>query len=248
VEAREEIVENLTFSLGFGLTYARSRFVPSEEDFEDTFILQVSPAVVWNTSSNVIDPDDGFRLEGRLDIADFFERYIRVQTSFSHYLRLRRHFVLASHLRLGFGIPGISTYIDPGVRSDEALVLPPTERFQLGGVAGLRGFPDSSLGPLDENGVPTFGDVVMSGTLELRFPILPDFGPGPIRGAYFVEAGQLTTGFSDVELDAFRYTTGIGVRWVAVGLVPVHFDYGLVLDRRPGEAIGGLQFNVGYPF
>jgi outer membrane protein assembly factor BamA len=43
-------------------------------------------------------------------------------------------------------------------------------------------------------------------------------------------------------------STGVGVRWLIAGILPLLLDYGTVLNRRPGEGFGRLHFNIGYTF
>ena len=254
-----ENVEGLSLELGTSLEYVQTRQVPAEENFTDALIFRVSPAVILDRRDSVINPREGVRAELRLDLADEFLQdpaFSRLESEVSYYQPIGRYFVLVSHARIGFAMgSAFSLFTVPEDRnqpledddspSNDRLLLPDSERFRLGGVAGVRGYPDNGLGPSNGFGVPVFGDVVLNGSVEARFPIVPS---ADLFGAWFVDAGQLQADFIDLSFDAFRTSTGMGIRWLAFGLVPVVLDYGLALDRRVGESVGQLHFNVGYTF
>lgn len=240
----------LSFELKGSLVSTRSS---ADDPFEDALIVQISPVVTLDRRDSPINPTSGFRGELRLDLADDFlgEAFSRVQLSASQFTPIADDFVLGVHLRAGFALAGIaSLFSEPvpeptGVALEDRLLLPPSERFTLGGVANVRGFSDNGLGPVTGQGIPTFGDVVVNSTAELRFPLVPAID---LFGAYFVDAGQLQADFRDLNADDFRFSSGLGLRLLLLGSVPVVFDYGLVLNRQVGESIGQLHFNVGYSF
>ncbi|MBN1947866.1 MAG: BamA/TamA family outer membrane protein [Bradymonadales bacterium] len=247
-------VRGLAVNLEADFKLQETRSVPEQLDFDQRLILQLSPSLSLDRRDHPINPRRGYFAELALDLADDFiaintEQYTRIRTRASAFLPLFHRFVLGAHLNFGFALGGVlslfDTPEDPTLPTDQRLILPPGERFRLGGVSGLRGFPDSSLGPRSPSDLPLFGDVVLNGVLELRYPLLPDVN---IHGAYFLETGQLAADFIDLSFSGFRYTTGLGIRWLAFGLVPVVLDYGLVLDRQPGEALGKFYLNVGYTF
>jgi outer membrane protein insertion porin family len=255
VEREFSEIDGLFFELGTRIARVQSRNVTSEDPgFDKGFILEISPSVRIDQRDNPINPTTGIWSELRIDLADDFiaieaEQFTRIQLRSSGFVTLSRRFVLGTHLRFGFALGGVlsgfDTPEDPDLPIEDRLILPQTERFRLGGSAGLRGFPDNGLGPTDATGVATFGDVVLNGTTELRFPLFPSLD---VYGAAFLDAGQLAADFSSLEMDGFRFATGLGIRWLAFRVVPVILDYGLVLDRRIGESIGELHFNVGYTF
>jgi outer membrane protein insertion porin family len=244
-------LEGLFFSLEGKISFVQVRTVPVEEDFIDAFIVQVSPVFTVDRRNNPINPSQGFRAEFRLDLADDLldQSFSRVQMQGSHFIPIGRHFVLGYHLNFGFAMGGLFSWFrfdeTPDLPFEERLLLPPSEAFRLGGVSSIRGFPDNGVGPVTQANIPTFGDVVLNGSTELRFPLIPRYD---LYGAYFFDMGQLQVDFIDFDLNEFRYSTGLGLRWLAFGLVPVVLDYGLILDRRPGEALGKLHFTVGYIF
>jgi outer membrane protein assembly factor BamA len=68
---------------------------------------------------------------------------------------------------------------------------------------------------------PVGGEVVVEGNVELRFP-LPMFG-GKLRGAMFVDAGQVWAQRRDFELSEITATPGVGLRYYSP-IGPIRID------------------------
>jgi outer membrane protein assembly factor BamA len=86
---------------------------------------------------------------------------------------------------------------------------------------------------------PVGGEVLLEGNLELRFP-LPIPG-GRVRGAAFLDAGQVWLTPSDVSLRDIVATPGVGVRYYSpVG--PIRFDAGF--DTRGPQMLNVLTTGV----
>ncbi|HSH46515.1 MAG TPA: BamA/TamA family outer membrane protein [Longimicrobiales bacterium] len=74
---------------------------------------------------------------------------------------------------------------------------------------------------------PAGGEVLLEGNLELRFPL--PVGGGKLRGAAFLDAGQVWTTSADVDMGDVVATPGIGVRYMSpVG--PIRVDAGFNLQ------------------
>ena len=244
--------EGLFFSIEGKTSFVQTR-TGVDEAFQNALIVQVSPILTFDRRDHPFNPSRGFRTELRLDLADDLlptgDAYSRVTMSGSHFISLGPGFVLGYHAHFGFALGGLFSGFrlneNPDQNLEDRLLLPQSERFALGGVANLRGYPDNGLGPTTGQGRPTYGDVLLNGSVELRFPLVPSID---LFGAYFVDVGQLQADFFDFDVADFRLSTGLGIRYLAFGLLPVVLDYGLALNRRVGESIGQLHFNVGYAF
>ena len=68
---------------------------------------------------------------------------------------------------------------------------------------------------------PSGGEVLLEGNVEIRFP-LPILG-GKLRGAAFVDAGQVWRTRSDVSLDEILATPGVGLRYYSP-IGPIRVD------------------------
>lgn len=153
------------------------------------------------------------------------------------YLRLsERGMALATSLRFG---------LNQQLEQDSATY--PDRLFYLGGVDSLRGFPLWSVVPediyrrqLDTNIPISGGDLLLNPRVELRVPVV-----GIWQTAVFVDSGNLWAVSSEV-FDTFRlrYAAGLGVR-ISTPVGPLALDYGVNLDRRPGEDFGAVHFSIG---
>lgn len=107
------------------------------------------------------------------------------------------------------------------------------ERFFLGGVHTVRGYPERGLGPVDGTGEPLGGDEMLIFNAELTYPLVRD-----IRLAAFLDAGYLRA-------ENHGSFSGIGIG-VGLGLNtpigPVRLDYGYSIERERGE----LYFTMGW--
>jgi outer membrane protein insertion porin family len=249
VRDESDVIRGLLFELGASV---RSSNTLDQRDetlvqagFERSLVLSLTPRVTLERRDNPLNPTRGSYTEGEIEIADDIlgvlnaEKFTRFEAHHSQYTPLGDVLMLATNARLGFAVGGI---ID-GFKSRDRFALPVADRFSLGGVTSLRGFAERSITSTstDEFG----GDILMNGALELRYPFVPSWG---VYGATFVDAGQLAADFSDISLDGFRLTGGVGLRILIADILPLVVDYGAVLNRRPGEGFGRLHFNIGYTF
>jgi outer membrane protein insertion porin family len=155
--------------------------------------------------------------------------------------------------------------------------VPIYERYRLGGITDVRGFPLQTLGPriaspasyrdpsfqfISERGIAVGGNMQLYYNLEIEFPIIESVG---IKGVIFHDAGNTwnledslcepapasgdpTTAPCAVDLLALRTSVGFGVRWFSP-LGPLRFEWGFPLARRPRyEDAVEFQFTVGNAF
>jgi translocation and assembly module TamA len=157
-----------------------------------------------------------------------------------HYRRtLDDRVVFAGRARLGS--------IDP-MRDDTEIPL--LKRFFLGGSNEMRGWGIYELSPLSASGEPVGGLSVLAATGEVRFPIV-----NRLRGAIFVEAGNVWQDPWTMRLGDLRYDAGPGLRFdTPFGLVRFDFGYqlrsldGLRIDGQPQSSRWRFNLGIGEAF
>ena len=147
--------------------------------------------------------------------------------------------VFASRLRLGS--------IDPMGGEAE---IPLLKRFFLGGSNEMRGWGIYELSPLSASGEPVGGMSLLTATAEARVPIFKR-----LRGAVFVEAGNVWQDPWTMRLGDLRYDAGPGLRFdTPFGLIRVDFGYqlrpldGLRIDGQPQRSRWRFNFGIGEAF
>ncbi len=128
--------------------------------------------------------------------------------------------------------------------------VPLYERFFTGGVNSLRGYYPNSVGPKlriprtpsgrDEDFVYG-GDKLMLFVTEVEFPIYDKAG---VRGVVFFDAGNSFSENQNYNLLNLRLDYGFGVRWNSP-MGPLRFEWGIPIERRPGEDSVVFNFTIG---
>ena len=134
---------------------------------------------------------------------------------------------------------------------DNVEELPFYEKFSSGGVRSLRGFEARSIGPrgtdlLNPNNRDTLGgDFKTVGSVEYIFP--PPGGSGAARFSFFYDFGNVYRNYNDFELNEFRTSVGVSLRWLTPigGLV---FNYAEPLQFEDIDETERFQFTIGGNF
>ena len=133
---------------------------------------------------------------------------------------------------------------------EKGSMLPIDERFFTGGSTSVRSFTERDLGPYDKrSGYPIGGEAFTLVNAEYQFPIPK--APADLRGAVFVDAGNLKSRAEDVGFSNLRYAVGAGIRYnLPIG--PLRLDYGEnpnpYRHGRHREHNGAFQFSFGFAF
>ena len=147
--------------------------------------------------------------------------------------------ILAGRVRYGS--------IDPMAREPD---IPLLKRFFLGGSGEMRGWGRYELSPLSESGEAVGGKSLFTATAEARFPIFRR-----VRGAMFVEAGNVWQNAWSADLAGLVYDAGPGLRIdTSFGLLRFDVGYqlkpldGLRIDGQPQKHRWRLNFGIGEAF
>jgi outer membrane protein assembly complex protein YaeT len=198
------------------------------------------------TRNDVLDATRGLFLSNAVELGSKYlgsgVQFVRYVGQYFQYVPLSRpvsvpfsrmkqpRLVWASALRIGAG---------GGLAGQE---LSPSQRFFAGGGTTIRGFGQDDVGPKDSMGQPVGGNAVFILNQELRFPIYSLLG-----GAAFVDVGNVYPTISDFNPFDVRSSAGLGLR-VRTPIVLIRVDYGIKLDRKPGESFGKLFVSIGQAF
>jgi outer membrane protein insertion porin family len=211
-----------------------------DRQFQDSTFSGPAFSLVLDARDDPLEPRRGHFASGDVQVS--LERlggdgFLKSFFQAAEYRRLDARTVLALGARLGLART---------LGSDTPLRLPLPDRFFAGGDYSLRGFVTDSVGPraraTDGRLVPTGGNALLLGNLELRRELGRRFSL-----AAFTDAGNVYALVSEMRLSDLRYTAGLGLRYRSA-LGPLRVDFGVKLNRRPGESASHLHLTVGHAF
>lgn len=197
-----------------------------------------SLAYIHDTRNDAIDPRRGtvYSMETLLSAAKLGgDSFLKGAAFIAHYEEIRAGTVLAGSARIGLARAF-------GTSSE----LPLPERFFAGGPSVMRAFKTDEVGPGYYNAdgvfVPNGGNALLAFALETRVDLARSFG-----FQVFAEAGNVYATVNEMKLSDLREVAGIGLHWRSP-FGPVRLDWGIKLDKRPGENRHQLHLAVGYAF
>jgi outer membrane protein insertion porin family len=123
--------------------------------------------------------------------------------------------------------------------------LPDFEKFYLGGINTIRGFPSRSVGvrPYADNPDYVIGGKIMwYANAEYHFPLVKE---GGLRGLFFYDAGNVYE--NDWDFNDVKQSAGLGVRWLSP-MGPMRLEWAYVIDPEPYEDNSNWEFSVGGAF
>ena len=233
--------------------------------FRNGTTSSIRAGLTWDGRNDRLVPTSGSYVSAFAEVADALtasdNRFVRYSGEANHYRSLWGPLTL--RLR---GLGGIATSTDPRG-------LPYTERYVLGGIDRIRGFAEGSLGPrliIDSgpsrstSSLSIGGNLQLQATGEIEFPVVKRLG---LSGVAFLDAGNAynldrrfcndstntsrkfspCTGTLGDVLRGARVSAGFGIRWRSP-LGPLRFEWGIPLDRQPGEKPIVFHFSIGGSF
>ncbi|WP_374409142.1 autotransporter assembly complex family protein [Pelagerythrobacter sp.] len=231
----------ISWSIGFEAVATRER-PPVTDDSppqpRETYFIGAIPGYVQlDTTNDLLDPTEGFRVSARLspEVSRNNGRqsvYLRSQFDASYYQQVSEQVVVAGRARFGT-IPG--TAIDN---------IAPSRRFYGGGGGSVRGYGYRMIGPRDENGDPTGGRSLAEVALEAR--IRTGFFDGALSVVPFIDAGTVSTSTTP-DFETFRVGAGLGVRY-QTGFGPIRIDVGAPLNPGPDDSPVAVYVSLGQAF
>jgi outer membrane protein insertion porin family len=240
--------------------------LPLRNLYQEGLTSSLRLTLQWDGRDNRLFPTRGFFAQFSTEVADEYlgsaNTYVRNNLEARVYYPIIENVIFRA--RGAWGL--VTSRMPEGV--------PIYERFFLGGIFTVRGFPFNSIGPrlgitdrIDPNaiprtrGLPIGGDMQLYYNLEIEFPIVQEVG---IRGVVFTDGGNawnLSAQYCNAapapgglsandpcQFNPFdiRTSWGFGIRWVSP-LGPLRFEWGIPFQRSEalGEQEVDFQFTIG---
>lgn len=119
--------------------------------------------------------------------------------------------------------------------------VPPDQRFYAGGSSTVRGYRYQTLGPQFADRLPTGGNAISTGTVEVRQRILGSYG---VVG--FVDVGQVSANGAPFTSN-WHAGAGVGARYYTP-IGPIRLDVAVPLNKLPGGDMFELYIGIGQAF
>lgn len=157
----------------------------------------------------------------------------------------------------------LKTRLGYGFSYNDSEEVPFYEYYRAGGVGSVRGFDASSLGPLNsypatstETPVAQGGNILITGTAELIFPMPFVDNHKSVRTSLFLDAGNVFTDVcrvdnpncsEGVDTDEIRFSFGLNWTWVTP-IAPLSFNLARALNAKEDDDLDNFQFQLGTTF
>jgi outer membrane protein insertion porin family len=219
-------ISNLTFNFGESIYWR-------EMEGQHT-TSSITPSIRYDSRDKQFNPTEGTNASLSVEYAGLggdvgFTKYVG---DAGRYFPLFWGTVGFLHAKAG--------YVD----QHEGMILPPWQRFYLGGINSLRGYSWDEISPKDIFGNPIGGNKFVQGNVEYIFPLIKDIG---LMGVVFYDTGYDYNDDQDVDLGNLYHSTGFGIRWYSP-LGPLRLEEGFALNPPPGGASSRLEFTMGQAF
>lgn len=204
---------------------------------ETYFVAALPLFAQLDTSDNLLDPTDGWRLSGNLspEISDndgVQSFYVRSQVDASFYQSVGENTILAGRARVA-SIPGA-----------EIAGVAPSRRLYAGGGGSVRGYGYREIGPRNDQGDPIGGRSVVELSAEAR--IGTGFLDGAVSVVPFVDAGSVGEDPTP-DFNSIKFGAGVGVRY-ATGFGPLRLDVAFPLNPGPNDSFVAVYVALGQAF
>ncbi len=232
--------------------------------FRDTRMSSLELMLAWDNRNDRMFPSKGIYTLGKLSVAGKYVGASEDILKMSGFFRWYQGIIWGVIFRVN---------VEAGWNRDLTNgQLPYAQRFRLGGMNTVRGYPFMSIGPgkggqrrdrfaVTNNGGDPIGgqeEYVIGGdkkffvNVELEVPIVKqmrlklvgflDFGNSWAENENFFYIGDQSENYYDAPLGMF-WSTGFGIRWITP-MAPLSFEWGFPLTRRPGDPKYMFEFNI----
>jgi len=212
---------------------------PSTYPLGESVTSSVMGSITRNSTDYRLDPSTGLISSFTTEFAGLggdnkFARYIGDTTWF---YPLYKKLVFSTKLTLGY------------MHTVGGSPIPIDEKFYLGGMYSLRGYPTRTVCPVGRQTVD--GRLYLGGTkenfgnTELTFPLLQEAG---VKGVVFFDYGNAYSENQNY-FSSLQMSYGAGIRW-ASPMGPLRLEYGIPVNPRAGidSKTGKFEFSMGTMF
>jgi len=212
----------------------------AERDSDQGYLSSVVFSVIRDRRNNRFETTGGNYQSGTLELAGLGgeKRFVKGVLNNRYYKRLIGDLVFRNSVEVG------------QIWQVGNEIIPPSERFYLGGPNNMKGYTLFLLGPtrprvdFPTSLVPTGGTTEAFGLFELEYPILKEAG---IKFVTFFDVGNTWDFFPIGNGGALRADYGFGFRWFSP-IGPLRFEWGFPLNKQASEESPVFSFFIGPPF
>jgi translocation and assembly module TamA len=227
------LTKNVKLTYGWEIETSRIKDDTGTNDF---FLNGPTASIAYDTSDDLLNPTKGVRLtfggEALPKWLGSSEDVYTLSGNASGYLNLvgKGDLVLAGRL-------GIANAFGSGLEQ-----LPADRRLYAGGGGSVRGYTFRSISPENSDGDKIGGRSAITGSVELRYRFLGDFGIVP-----FFDAGTVSRDATPNFDEPIQYAAGIGLRYyTAFG--PIRADIAVPLNPRHEDDPIAFYVSIGQAF
>ncbi len=194
-----------------------------------------------DTRDSALAPTKGSFTRLKADVGTGSLEYYLLGAQQQLFLPLSRKYTIAFNAMFDYG----KSYSD--------LPYPIIKNVYAGGIGTVRGYSQSSLGPIDPlTGTYLGGSKRVVGNIQLYLPFPGTQQDRSLRWYVFGDGGQVfgTDGFGNdtsINWSQLRYSAGIGLSWISP-IGPLQLSLAKPLNAQPGDNTQVFQFQIGTGF
>jgi len=225
--------KNVKLNYGWEIEAARIEDDTGRNDF---FLNGPTASIAYDTSDDLLNPTKGVRLslggEAFPTWLGSSEDVFTTNGTAAGYLNLagKGDLVLAGRL-------GVASAFGSSLED-----IPADRRLYAGGGGSVRGYEFRSISPEDADGDETGGRSAVTGSVELRYRFLEDFGIVP-----FFDAGTVSRDPTPKFDEPIRYAVGLGLRYYT-SFGPIRADVAVPLNPRKDDDPVAFYVSIGQAF
>jgi len=227
------LAKALKGNLGWEIEVSR---IKDQDGTQDFLLNGPTAGIGYDTTDDLLNPTKGVRVAVNGTAFPKFlgsnQNVFTTSTNASGYLNLigEGDLVLA-------GRAGLANAFGSSLED-----LPADRRLYAGGGGSVRGYEFRSISPKDDDGDLTGGRSAITGSIELRYRFLNDFGIVP-----FFDAGTVSRDAMPSFDEPIRYAAGIGFRYYT-SFGPIRADIAAPLNPRHGDDPVAFYVSIGQAF